>query len=191
MTRKITKFLIYSFILMIGLFVYKRYSDERNVADKIISKNNELSLENKNNLIKNLKYDVNFENGTTHNISAGLSEIIYVEGNETVHMQDVSAIIIYEKSLPLIIKSDKAVFDNTNYNTTFSKNIKITYINNTIQSEKLFLDFNNSVVQINDNIIYEGMNGKGTADNIKIDLKTKDIQIFMDKTNEKIKINSK
>jgi len=157
----------------------------------MISKNNELNLENQNNLIKNLKYDVKFENGTTYNISAELSEIIDVNNQETVKMQKVTALIINEGSLPLIISSDNAVFNNITYNTSFDKDVTINYINNSIKSQKLFLDFQNSVVIIKEDIIYEGINGLGKADNIKINLKTKDIQIFMDNNDDKVKIISK
>ena len=157
----------------------------------MISKNNELNLENQNNLIKNLKYDVKFENGTTYNISADLSEIIDVNNQETVKMQNVTALIINEGSLPLIISSDNAVFNNITYNTSFDKNVTINYINNSIKSQKLYLDFQNSVVIIKEDIIYEGINGLGKADNIKINLKTKDIQIFMDNNDDKVKIISK
>jgi len=157
----------------------------------MISKNNELNLENQNNLIKNLKYDVKFENGTTYNISAELSEIIDVNNQETVKMQKVTALIINEGSLPLIISSDNAVFNNITYNTSFDKDVTINYINNSIKSQKLFLDFQNSVVIIKEDIIYEGINGLGKADNIKINLKTKDIQIFMDNNDNKVKIISK
>ncbi len=191
MTKKLTKYLIFSSVLVICLFIYKQYFVEKNTSKKMISKNNELNLENENNLIKNLKYDVKFENGTTYNISADLSEIIDVNNQETVKMQKVTALIINEGSLPLIISSDNAVFNNITYNTSFDKDVTINYINNSIKSQKLFLDFQNSVVIIKEDIIYEGINGLGKADNIKINLKTKDIQIFMDNNDDKVKIISK
>ena len=191
MTKKLTKYLIFSSVLVICLFIYKQFFVEKNTSKKMISKNNELNLENQNNLIKNLKYDVKFENGTTYNISAELSEIIDVNNQETVKMQKVTALIINEGSLPLIISSDNAVFNNITYNTSFDKDVTINYINNSIKSQKLFLDFQNSVVIIKEDIIYEGINGLGKADNIKINLKTKDIQIFMDNNDDKVKIISK
>ena len=191
MTKKLTKYLIFSSVLVICLFIYKQYFVEKNTSKKMISKNNELNLENENNLIKNLKYDVKFENGTTYNISADLSEIIDVNNQETVKMQKVTALIINEGSLPLIISSNNAVFNNITYNTSFDKDVTINYINNSIKSQKLFLDFQNSVVIIKEDIVYEGINGLGKADNIKINLKTKDIQIFMDNNDDKVKIISK
>ncbi len=191
MTKKKIKFLFYSLILIIVFFVFYLYTNEKNIPKQDNLKNKELSLENKNNLIKNLRYDVNFENGTSYNITAELSEIVYVENEEIVKMQKVTAVIINEGALPLLIKSDDAVFNNASYNTSFSNNVLIDYMKNSIRSEKLFLDFENNVVTINNNIVYEGINGKGEADNIKIDLKTKNVQIFMDKSGEKVKIKSK
>ena len=145
-------------------------------------------MSNENNTIKNLKYDVNFENGTNYNIKAELSELAYENEEEIVKMQKVIAVFINNDGMPLIIKSDNAIFNNTNYNTIFSNNVSIDYIKNLIKSEKLFLDFKNNVVTINDNIVYEGINGIGKADNIKIDLITKNVQIFMNEKNKKIEI---
>ena len=178
-------------IFIIVFFVFYLYKNGKDIPKEENSKNKELRLENENNLIKNLRYDVNFENGTSYNITAELSEIIYVENDEIVKMQKVTAVIINEGALPLLIKSDNAVFNNASYNTSFSNNVLIDYMKNSIRSEKLFLDFENNVVTINNNIVYEGINGKGEADNIKIDLKTKNVQIFMDKSGEKVKIKSK
>lgn len=191
MTKKLIKFSFYSLIFIIVFFVFYLYKNGKDIPKEENSKNKELRLENENNLIKNLRYDVNFENGTSYNITAELSEIIYVENDEIVKMQKVTAVIINEGALPLLIKSDNAVFNNSSYNTSFNNNVLIDYMKNSIRSEKLFLDFENNIVTINNNIVYEGMNGKGEADNIKIDLKTKNVQIFMDKSGEKVKIKSK
>jgi len=191
LTKKLIKFSFYSLIFIIVFFVFYLYKNGKDIPKEENSKNKELRLENKNNLIKNLRYDVNFENGTSYNITSELSEIIYVENDEIVKMQKVTAVIINEGALPLLIKSDNAVFNNSSYNTSFNNNVLIDYMKNSIRSEKLFLDFENNIVTINNNIVYEGMNGKGEADNIKIDLKTKNVQIFMDKSGEKVKIKSK
>ena len=164
--------------------------DKANV-DKVISQNKQLNLDNKNNLIKNLRYDVNFENDTKYNITADFSELIYDNKDEIVKMQIVEAIFIDKGGLPLIITSDDAVFNNSSYNTTFTNNVQIKYINNKMISEKLFLNFENNVVIISDNIIYEGVMGYGKADNIKINLISKDVKIFMNNLDDKIEITTK
>jgi len=185
--------IIFSFFILVIIifFSFQNFLIKKNDKEKISSDDTNQSLENKNNLIKNLRYDVNFENNTKYNITADLSELIYEGNNEIVKMQKVKAIFIDKSGLPLIITAANAMFNNTSYNTTFSNNVKIKYINNEMRSEKLLLDFENNVVIINDNIVYEGVQGIGEADNIKIDLITKDIQIFMNNSNNKVKITSK
>lgn len=188
MTKRLTKFLFYFTILITIFFLYQIYSEKKTSPKELNTKDNELNLSSENNIIKNLKYEVNFENGTTYNIIAELSELTYENGEEVVKMQKVIAVFINNDGIPLIIKSDNAIFNNSNYNTIFSNNVSIDYIKNLIKSEKLFLDFKNNVVTINDNIVYEGINGVGKADNIKIDLITKNVQIFMNEKNKKIEI---
>lgn len=191
MTKRLTKFLFYFTILITIFFLYQIYSEKKTSPKELNTKDNELNLSNENNIIKNLRYDVNFENGTTYNITAELSELTYENEEEVVKMQKVTAVFINNDGMPLIIKSDNAIFNNSNYNTIFSNNVSIDYIKNLIKSEKLFLDFKNSVVTINDNIVYEGINGVGKADNIKINLINKNVQIFMNETNKKVEITSK
>ena len=191
MTKRLTKFLFYFTILITIFFLYKIYSEKKISTKESNTKDNKLNLSSENNIIKNLKYDVNFENGTTYNIIAELSELTYENEEEVVKMQKVIAVFINNDGIPLIIKSDNAIFNNSNYNTIFSNNVSIDYIKNLIKSEKLFLDFKNNVVTINDNIVYEGINGVGKADNIKIDLITKNVQIFMNEKNKKIEITLK
>ena len=191
MVKKIS--IIFSFLILaiIAFFLFQNFILKKNSGEKISSGDTNQTLENKNNLIKNLRYDVNFENNTKYNITADLSELIYEGSEEIVKMQKVNAVFIDKGGLPLIITSDNAMFNNTSYNTTFTNNVKIEYINNKMGSGRLLLDFENNVVIINNNIVYEGVQGMGEADNIKIDLITKDVQIFMNNSNNKVKIKSK
>tara|TARA_B100001057_G_C22811270_1_gene935518 strand:+ start:817 stop:1404 length:588 start_codon:yes stop_codon:yes gene_type:complete len=185
--------IIFSFLILaiIVFFLFQNFLLKKNSGEKISLGDTNQTLENKNNLIKNLRYDVNFENNTKYNITADLSELIYEGSDEIVKMQKVRAVFIDKGGLPLIITSDNAVFNNTSYNTSFTNNVKIEYINNKMGSGRLLLDFENNVVIINDNIVYEGVQGMGEADNIRIDLITKDVQIFMNNSNNKVKIKSK
>ena len=77
------------------------------------------------------------------------------------------------------------------YNTEFENQIRIEYLENIITCEKLFLNFEENIVIISDNIVYEGLKGMGKADNIKIDLMNKNIEISMNKFRKKIEIISK
>tara|TARA_B100000963_G_scaffold146592_1_gene127687 strand:- start:83 stop:565 length:483 start_codon:yes stop_codon:yes gene_type:complete len=144
-----------------------------------------------NNLIKNLRYDVKFENDTQYIITSDLSEITYIDDKEVVLMEKVDAIFKDEDGSILSISSGKAIFNNSSYNTIFEKGIKISYLDNIIKSQKLILNFEENIVTISDNIIYEGVQGLMKTDNITIDLVSKDVEIFMNNNNDKIEIESK
>ena len=106
-------------------------------------------------------------------------------------MENVSAVFKDKNGSSLIVKSDEAIFNNLIYNTIFEKNVKIEYTDHLIKSEKLILNFEEKVVIIQDNIVYDGISGVGKADNIKMDLVTKDIKIFMNEPKNKVEIVSK
>ena len=191
MKKIVIKIILFFLILLICFFFYKKYFTTKENIVKDISKDQIENTENPNNLIKNLKYNVKFENRTQYTITSNLSEITYQDGEEIVLMQTVKAIFKDKDGSILEIISDKAEFNNSTYNTDFSNNVKITYLDNSIQSEKLLLNFEENVVTISDNIIYEGIQGLMKTDNIKIDLISKSVEVFMNNKTDKIEISSK
>lgn len=191
MKNKVIQIFLLILILIIIFFTYQKYFK----IEKKVNNNNILKTEtneqNSNNLIKNLKYDVKFEDNTRYTITSKLSEVTYINGQETVFMQQVNATFVDKNNVVLKISSENAIFNNSTYNTSFEKKVKIEYKNNLIQSEKLLLNFEENIVTISDNIIYEGIKGLVKADNIKIDLISKNIEIFMNNSKNKVKIISK
>ena len=172
--KKISQLLLIFFLVLISIFFYLYYFKNTEQVNKSNNKiKNEILSENQNNLIKNLKYQVKFDNNSQYLISADLSELIYEDNVEIVKMQKVEANFINEENLPLKITSDKANYNNSNYNTEFSQNIVIQYEDNLIKSENLDLNFTENIVIIYNNVVYEGLNGLAKTDNIKIDLITK------------------
>ena len=79
-------------------------------------------------------------------ITSDLSEITYDNNVELVKMQKVIAIFIDKNNIPLTVISDKAVYNNSNYNTKFRENVKIEYLNNIILADKMDLNFENNTI---------------------------------------------
>ncbi len=188
--RYIQLFLIFLLIL-ISFFFYKKYFYKDYIDEKQEKGGEEILIENQNNLIKNLRYDVKFDNNTQYSITAELSEIFYKDNIEFVRMQTVFAKFVDEENVSIIIVSDSAIYNNSNYNTKFSNNVKITYLDNEISSQNLDLNFEENVVTIYNGVIYEGLQGLLKADNVTIDLITKEINVFMNDSENKVKIQSK
>lgn len=188
--KKIYLSILILLIIFIILIYQKSNNFEKNINES--KKKDESSLnKNPNNIIKNLRYDVNFENNTSYTITASESELTYEDTNEIVIMRNVQAIFVNKENEVLKINSKNAKYNNFSYNTIFENEIKIEYLDNIIKSEKLILDFEESVVVISNNIIYESLQGIGKADIIKINLLTKNIEISMNNSKKKIEIISK
>jgi len=189
--NKVIQIFLLILILITIFFTYQKYFKVEKTVDKKNILKTETKKQNSNNLIKNLKYNVKFEDNTQYTIISKLSEITHINNQETVFMQQVNATFIDKNNDFLKISSENAIFNNFTYNTSFEKKVKIEYKNNLIQSEKLLLNFEENIVTISDNIIYEGIKGLVKADNIKIDLISKNIEIFMNNSKNKVKIISK
>jgi LPS export ABC transporter protein LptC len=188
--KKVIQLSLIILLVLISIIFYKTYF-QKNSQTKSVKKNVEIFIENESNLIKNLRYNVNFDDNTEYFITAELSEIFYKDNSEFVKMQIVTAKFIDKDNLPLTIESDKAIYDNNNYNTKFSDNVKITYMGNIIMSEFLELNFEENIITIRNNVVYEGIQGHLRSDNIMINLITKKTEIFMNDDKDKIKIESK
>ena len=190
--KKIIQLVLLSFLIFIAVIFYKYYLSTPNQIDSTIIKNqDQLNTQNENNLIKNLRYDVKFDNNKQYNITADLSEIGYQNNIEIVSMQKVIAIFVDETNIPLTVTSNKAIYNNTNYNTNFTDNVRVVYEDNVILSDNMDINFDDNTITIYENVNYEGLQGIINADNVKIDLITKKIQIYMDSKEKKVEVITK
>lgn len=176
-------------IILISFYLFYFKSDKKEVSEVLIEEKNQ-SVENTNNLIKNLRYNVNFDNNTQYMITSDLSELTYENDMEIVKMQKVKAILTDENNLKLFITSNNAIYNNSNYSTNFSNNIKIEYVDNIIYAEKLDLNFDENIVEIYDNVVYQGLKGEIKADKITINLITKSVAINMKNFDKKVEVTT-
>ena len=214
--KTLIQLFLFFLIIILSFFFYKKYFsnkvsdteiilpkekiektiiDEETINDEILKKNteNELNKEknpNSNNSIQNLKYKVKLPENKMYEIIANSSELTYKNNSEVIIMNKVKATFIDNKNKVIKIESDKAIFNNTNYNTDFNTNVKIEYLDNLISSNKLSYNFERNEILIQEDIIYEGVYGIIEADNILINILSKDIKVFMNNSNNKIKIKS-
>ncbi len=190
--KKILQLSLFSILILISYFFYIYFLKINEGSNIIKKEENTTTLStSQNNLIKNLKYQVKFDNNTQYIITSDLSEIVYENNTEIVKMQKVTAQFIDQNNLPLIIKSDYANYNNSNYNTKFYNNVSINYDDNSINSKNLDLNFSENIAKIYNNVVYEGLNSLAKTDNIKIDLITKKVNIFMNDEKKKVELISK
>ena len=197
--NRIIQLILFSILIIIISVFYNKYFKENHKAetDNILSitsssiqMGNDLKNQKENNIIKNLKYEISIRENNDYQIMSELSELTYEDGEERILMTKVTAILTDDNNNSIIITANKAIYNNTNYNTSFKDNIKIQYLNNIIYADNMFLDFKENFISVKNNVKYNGSLGNLEADNIKINLITKKIDVFMNNTNENIVITS-
>ena len=190
--KRVIQLILFSFFIIILIIFYNIYFAEKEKPKvEIIIEEEQSTSNSENNLIKNLKYEVKLDQDNQYIITSDLSEITYENNIEIVKMQNVVAIFLDQTNIPLIVTSDQAIYNNSNYNTKFNSNVRIEYLNNFILSDNMDLDFKNNLITINENVEYNGIQGTIKADNVKIDLITKKIEIYMDDINDNVEITTK
>ena len=198
MNRIIQLILFFILIIIISVFYNKYFKKNHksetdntlSITSSQIQKEDNLTNQKENNVIKNLKYEISIRENNDYQIMSELSELTYEDDAELILMKKVTAILTDEINNSIIITSDKAIYNNTNYNTSFENNVRIQYLNNIILADNMFLDFKENFISVKNNVKYNGTLGNLEADNIKINLITKKIDVFMNNTNENIVITS-
>jgi len=148
---------------------------------------NKSRIKKNSNILENVEYE-NYDNeGNKYKITAEKGEIKDASTN-IIYMKNVIA-TIYLKNLDfLTITSLEAIFDNENFETNFSKNIELKYLNHHLSGENLNFLFKQNLIMMENQVVYKNLDTKLTADRIVIDLITKNSKIFMKNNNNKIKI---
>ena len=147
-------------------------------------------IDNQNNLIKNLSYFSKDNLGNEYIIESKYSEL-NLDNVDIISMEGVSAKIIMINSSPIYVTSNFAKYNNENYETTFTDNVLIVYLDNKIRCEKFYISIENNFANVTDKVIYENPKGKLIADTIEIDLITKNSKIFMIDENKKVMVLNK
>ena len=204
MWKKISiQLILLSIVFFSFFYVYKFYfktkdnikidqSDivQNNSSDDINNNKSNIDIDNQNNLIKNLSYFSKDNLGNEYIIESKYSEL-NLDNVDVISMENVSAKIIMVNSDPIYITSNFAKYNNENYETTFTDNVLIVYLDNKIRCEKFYISIENNFANVTDNVIYENPKGKLIADTIEIDLITKNSKIFMIDKNKKVMVLNK
>ena len=103
----------------------------------------------------------------------------------------MTATISLKNSNIIIIKSDFGKYNLSNFDTIFSKNVIINYLDNKITGEYLDFSPNRNSMILSRQVVYTNSSNILKADVVEINLKTKDTKIFMYEKNKKVNIESK
>ena len=186
--KKILKiFFIISVIIIASFFIFKKFFKK----NETIKSNPDLPEEtiSNSNIIENVNYSSKDTQGNEYIINASKGEIDYSNSN-ILYLTNVYAIIKLKNSEKITISSKYGKYNSDNYDTIFSKNVIIKYLDNKITGGYLDFSLERNLMIISKKVIYNNLNNTLKADVIEMNLKTKDTKIFMYEKEKKVKITN-
>ncbi len=190
--KKIVKIFLFFVILisLLYLFYYKFYKIERNITiSQPIDNSSDTNPSYNSNIIEDVNYKSTDAQGNEYIISAKRGEIDYSEPN-ILFLTDVTALIKLKSSDRIEIVSDFGKYNSNNFDTIFSKNVLINYLDNRIKANYLDFSLEKNLMIISGKVIYNNLENILEADAVEINIKTKDTKIFMYENEKKVNIRS-
>ncbi len=179
-------FIIICFIVVLIVINSKIFEKK----DTTLIKPQELESEvYSSNKIKDVKYTTKDAEGNEYIITATEGEIDYSNTN-IIYLTNIKAKIKLIDSEDISITSDYGKYNSGNFDTIFSKNVIINYLNNEITGEYLDFSLERNSLLMTKKVVYTNLENILKADAVEMNLKTKDTKIFMYENQKKVNIKS-
>ena len=184
-------FLILALLILSYLVYTEVYKEER--SESISENINEMIL-NENTFSSNTIKDVNYisrdTKGNEYIIYASKGEID-INNPDIIYLTDVKAFINLANSNTVNISSDFGKYNTKNFDTIFSKNVIVKYLDNKITGEYLDFSLDSNLMVISRDIVYTNLDNVLVADVLEMNIETKDTKIYMYENKKKVNIKNK
>ena len=164
-----------------------------------LNQNNKVSVEEKkeviqeeaenSNYIKDVEYKSKDSSDNLYILKAS-EGIIDQSNSKIIYLTSIKAVIELNDYNSIDISSNFGKYNINTFDTIFSKNVIIKYLDNIIIGEYLELSLNKNLMTISRNVVFKNNKSSLKADVIEVDIRTKDIKIYMYEENKKINIKS-
>ena len=187
--KNIGKFVFITLLLVIiFIFLNFKYFESNDKSETIPQElESEVFSSNK---IKDVKYTSKDAEGNEYIVESAEGEIDY-SNSSVIYLTTVKAFIKLVNSENISITSDYGRYNSENFDTLFSKNVKINYLDNNITGEYLDFSLERNSMLISRKVVYTNVENILKADVVEINIKTKDTRIFMYEDQKKVNIKSK
>ena len=178
---------LFLFLIIILILINFKFFEKKDVSVPIPQ---ELDKEvYSSNKIQNVKYTTKDADGNEYVITAAEGEIDYSNTN-IIYLTKIKAQIKLKNSANISIKSDYGKYNSEIFDTIFSKNIVINYLDNKITGEYLDFSLKRNLLLISKEVVYKNFKNVLKADVVEMNIKTKDTKIYMYEDQKKINIKS-
>jgi len=184
------KFIIFIIIFFLIFLIFLHFKSQKNKKANKIEPDISNEIPYESNIIKDVYYSSKDIRGNEYVIKASEGEIDYNNSN-IIYLTNLEGFVKLTNSNDIKITSKYGKYNTVNFDTIFSKNVIIDYLDNNVLGE--YLDFSierNSMIMSRD-IVYTNTNNILKADTIEINIETKDTKIYMFDDKKKVNIKSK
>ena len=178
-------FLIIFLFLTISFAYFKFTKKEKVVKKEDIIEN---TIEG-SNILKDVSYSSKDTRGNEFNLEAE-EGVIDQNENNFIFLTNIKANLNLQNYDLIEISSDFGKYNINNYDTIFSKNVIIIYLDYIIKGDYLDFSWDKNFMMISKNVILKNRESSLKADVIEINIEKKDIKIFMYEQDKKVNIKS-
>ena len=189
-----TSFIIVVFSVLYFFYTKSNYkknfieTEKKNLIDKENIKLAEEKIES-SNIIEDVSYSAKDAKGNEYFLKASEGTIDQNDSN-FIFLKSVKAIINLKNYKLIEISSDFGKYNINNYDTIFSKNVIISYLDNKITGDYLDFSWDKNLMLISRDVVLKNNESSLLADVIEMDIKKRDIKIFMYEDNKKVNIKT-
>ena len=178
---------IITILIVLLLIILNLNQNDKNLIEK---KNEVVQEEIENsNVIKDVEYKSKDSSDNEYILKAS-EGIIDQTNTNIIYLTSIKAVIELKDYNSIKISSNFGKYNIVDFDTIFSKNVIIEYLDNIIMGEYLEFSLNKNLMTISRNVVFKNDKSSLKADVIEVDIKTKDIKIYMYEENKKINIES-
>ena len=175
-------------LLILFILNYEKFLKKNNT--KKIETQTPIEIPYSSNIIENVSYSTKDADGNEYIINALQGEIDYSKP-DIIYLTKVRGTVKLRDSDYIIITSEFGKYNTDNFDTIFSKNVIIKYLDNKIKGEYLDFSLKRNSMIISKDVTYNNNKNVLYADVIEINIQTKDTKIFMYEKDKKVNIKSK
>ena len=180
-------------LIIITWFIYSEYfMEDKSKLSKPVNPTSEIEEDAvyNSNIIKDINYTSRDLKGNEYILIAKEGEID-LDNSDIIFLTDVTAYIKLVKNSELIvITSNYGKYNTINYDTIFSKNVKIDYVDNIITGDYLDFSMMKNLLIVSRNVVYKNLENTMKADVIELDTTSKDTKIFMYNSDEQVNVTN-
>ena len=203
--KNLIQIILLILLFLISFFIFINFYN----SEKILKSSKKVELEEQKNIntnsdiIENIKYTSNNNNGDIFEILAKYGEPIKDE-EYLMFLTSVEAYVILKNKSNIKLTSDYATFNSKTFETTFTNNVKVLRNDETILGNQLYLVFDQTeeilknksnidqnIIRISQDVIVKKPGYMLKADILEIDLITKNMKIYMDDKKNKVQAKSR